>query len=409
MVYTACSLFSGDELAGLREGILTLHRPEDPADADDNLDLNAWADDLDLFPSFFSESRLHRLRNLISSLEMDDELSSFGSRDDDEWLSDHASEMDPLEVSDHPSHSHAHLHSRHSHPAPHAHGLQDHHHGNHSHLSHHQHVQHSSQHAEQLHQPLQTRPDSPCMTRPLSPIDSTAAEDAILAAERNKDMSLPAALDYTKKQANNMVLLKDFYSIVSPRQEEKYAQLFASLDTHGHGVIGLEDLVEHISQNASDDESNLLMHIFDLNGDGYIERDEYVVVSVLRDKVMNSHRSLSSLESQETRFQRLLRLYAEIEKLKKLYAVMDPEGTGLISADSLCVLLAAAMGKSKIVDRIVHRLTREKDGNVTLAEFLAYIPFFGNLHKRIVASSPITQACDPVAPVRRDPAPDDSL
>ena len=125
--------------------------------------------------------------------------------------------------------------------------------------------------------------------------------------------------------------------------------IFQSLDTNGDGVLSREEIYEGYRLTLGDVEAKKeverIMKEIDIDGNGTIDYNEFVMAATNRQKMLNK------------------------EKLEATFKIFDKDGNGSISKEEIKSLLCARSEDKKIIDEIMKEVDSNGDGEISLNEF----------------------------------------
>lgn len=133
---------------------------------------------------------------------------------------------------------------------------------------------------------------------------------------------------------------------------EDIRAVFQRFDKNGDGKISideLKDVIGALSPAASPEETALMMKEFDLDGNGYIDMDEFVALFQIEDGGVGG----------------------DIRDLKEAFDLYDLDGNGRISVNELYSVMKNLGEKCSMEDckRIISKVDADGDGCVNFEEF----------------------------------------
>ncbi|CAA0319222.1 unnamed protein product [Arabidopsis thaliana] len=134
---------------------------------------------------------------------------------------------------------------------------------------------------------------------------------------------------------------------------EDINKVFQRFDKNNDGKISideLKDVIGALSPNASQEETKAMMKEFDLDGNGFIDLDEFVALFQISDQSSNN---------------------SAIRDLKEAFDLYDLDRNGRISANELHSVMKNLGEKCSIQDcqRMINKVDSDGDGCVDFEEF----------------------------------------
>lgn len=137
---------------------------------------------------------------------------------------------------------------------------------------------------------------------------------------------------------------------------EDIKKVFQRFDKNKDGKISideLKDVIGALSPNASQEETKSMMKEFDLDGNGYIDLDEFVALFQLKQEDGGDNNN------------------SEIRDLKEAFDLYDLDRNGRISANELHSVMKNLGEKCSVQDckRMISKVDSDGDGCVDFEEF----------------------------------------
>ncbi len=137
--------------------------------------------------------------------------------------------------------------------------------------------------------------------------------------------------------------------LMTKEEKNDMIEMFQSLDTNGDGVLSREEIYEGYRQTLGDVEArkevDRIMDEIDMDKNGTIDYNEFVLAATNRQKLLNK------------------------EKLESTFKIFDKDGNGTISKEEIKSLLCAKTDDKKLIDEIVKEVDQNGDGEISLNEF----------------------------------------
>lgn len=137
--------------------------------------------------------------------------------------------------------------------------------------------------------------------------------------------------------------------LMSKEDKNELLEVFNKFDTDHDGVLSKEEIFngykETLGEIEAAKEVERIMKAVDINGDGTIDYNEFLIVATNRQKLLNK------------------------EKLEATFNMFDKDGNGSISAAEIKAVLGPAIGDNKIIEQMIAEVDENKDNEISLKEF----------------------------------------
>ena len=137
--------------------------------------------------------------------------------------------------------------------------------------------------------------------------------------------------------------------LMTKEEKNEMLEIFQSLDTNGDGVLSKEEIYEGYKDTLGEVEArkevNRIMKEADIDDNGTIDYNEFVMAATNRQKLLNK------------------------EKLDATFKIFDKDGNGSISKDEIKSLLCVKTEDRKIIDDIMKEVDSNGDDEISLNEF----------------------------------------
>jgi calcium-dependent protein kinase len=137
--------------------------------------------------------------------------------------------------------------------------------------------------------------------------------------------------------------------LVTKEDKNELLELFQQFDKNGDGVLSKEEILEGYKSILGDveaeREAERIMQEVDLDKNGTIDYNEFVLASLNRQKLLNK------------------------EKLEATFQMFDKDGNGTISSDEIRSILGSSISDKSALDAIIKEVDVNGDGEISLVEF----------------------------------------
>jgi calcium-dependent protein kinase len=137
--------------------------------------------------------------------------------------------------------------------------------------------------------------------------------------------------------------------LLSKEEKNELLELFQSFDKNGDGVLTKEEIFEGyksiLGEIEAGKEVERIMTEIDLDKNGFIDYNEFVMAATNRQKVLNK------------------------EKLEATFKMFDKDGNGSISVEEIRSILGNNFTDQKALEAIVNEVDSNGDGEISLSEF----------------------------------------
>jgi calcium-dependent protein kinase len=194
-----------------------------------------------------------------------------------------------------------------------------------------------------------------------SPADRYSASDCLTHPWLTEHNKRKVDVNFSIKCLNNM---KKFHAerkiqqaaltyivnhLLSKEEKNELLDLFQSFDKNGDGVLSKEEIFEGyksiLGEVEAAKEVERIMTDIDLDKNGYIDYNEFVMAATNRQKVLNK------------------------EKLEATFKMFDKDGNGSISLDEIRSILGNNFTDQKALEGIIKEVDSNGDGEISLSEF----------------------------------------
>eukprot|EP01136_Pigoraptor_vietnamica_P028624 Opistho-1_new@7605 len=188
--------------------------------------------------------------------------------------------------------------------------------------------------------------------------------------------------------------------IVNEKQLHRFGLLFRALDAGGKGALSLDELrkgLEHVTVEEDGvteqlpeemgDKVAYILKVLDLESNDHVTEKEFVVAMALCERMNDVEENGPDGRPLKANFD-FQRLEREIRHYRQLFLLCDMDRSGYLSVEELQVLLASSGQVTTLAEAqaILRHMDTDNNGVVDFVEFLAYIPFFVDIHGRLVGS-----------------------
>lgn len=137
--------------------------------------------------------------------------------------------------------------------------------------------------------------------------------------------------------------------LLSKEEKNELLDLFQSFDKNGDGVLSKEEIFEGyksiLGEVEASKEVERIMNEMDINKDGTIDYNEFVVAATNRQKILNK------------------------DKLEATFKTFDKDGNGSISIDEIRSIIGNNFTDQKALEAVVREVDTNGDGEISLNEF----------------------------------------
>ena len=138
--------------------------------------------------------------------------------------------------------------------------------------------------------------------------------------------------------------------LITKEDKNELLGLFQQFDKNGDGVLSREEILlgykEILGDVEAEIETDRIMKEVDLDKNGTIDYNEFVLASISQQKLLNK------------------------EKLESTFKMFDKDGNGTISADEIkAIFCQGGSGDSAAIDLIIRENDINGDGEISLTEF----------------------------------------
>ena len=139
--------------------------------------------------------------------------------------------------------------------------------------------------------------------------------------------------------------------MINEKEKAELHKLFVSMDKNADGKLSREELIKgysNLSDSAADIEEKVdqIMANVDVDHNGYIDYSEFVIALTNKRKLLST------------------------ENLKQAFSMFDRDGSGLITADEIKMVLGVGKKFSESVwEAAVKEVDQNSDGKISFEEF----------------------------------------
>jgi calcium-dependent protein kinase len=137
--------------------------------------------------------------------------------------------------------------------------------------------------------------------------------------------------------------------LLSKEEKNELLELFQSFDKNGDGVLTKEEIYEGyksiLGEVEATKEVDRIMSEMDLDKNGSIDYNEFVMAATNRQKVLNK------------------------EKLEATFKMFDKDGNGSISLEEIRSIIGNNFSDQKALESIINEVDSNGDGEISLSEF----------------------------------------
>ena len=137
--------------------------------------------------------------------------------------------------------------------------------------------------------------------------------------------------------------------LVSKKDKNELIELFQQFDKNGDGVLSKDEILagyrEILGDEDAEKEAKRIMEEVDLDKNGTIDYNEFIIASLSRQKLVNQ------------------------EKLEATFKIFDKDGSGSISAEEIRTVLNVSTKDSRSIDKMIKEVDVNGDGEISLLEF----------------------------------------
>jgi len=137
--------------------------------------------------------------------------------------------------------------------------------------------------------------------------------------------------------------------LLSKEEKNELLELFQSFDKNGDGVLSKDEIYEGyksiLGEVEAGKEVERIMNEMDIDKNGSIDYNEFVIAATNRQKVLNK------------------------EKLEATFKIFDKDGNGSISLDEIRSIVGNNFTDQKALEAVVKEVDINGDGEISLAEF----------------------------------------
>lgn len=137
--------------------------------------------------------------------------------------------------------------------------------------------------------------------------------------------------------------------LMTKEEKNEMLEIFQSLDKNGDGVLSREEIFEGYKNTLGEVEAkkevDRIMTEIDIDHNGTIDYNEFVMAATNRQKLLNK------------------------ERLDATFKIFDKDGNGSISKDEIKALLCVKSEDKKIIDDIIKEVDSNGDEEISLSEF----------------------------------------
>eukprot|EP01017_Pseudomicrothorax_dubius_P023101 TRINITY_DN2479_c0_g6_i1.p1 TRINITY_DN2479_c0_g6~~TRINITY_DN2479_c0_g6_i1.p1 ORF type:complete len:402 (+),score=120.69 TRINITY_DN2479_c0_g6_i1:84-1289(+) len=160
------------------------------------------------------------------------------------------------------------------------------------------------------------------------------------------------------QQLTRAALLYISYFLTTLEERDEAIESFRAMDSNGDGMISKEEIFNHFEKvlklpNAEGEARRVLEQV-DVNNNGTIDYSEFLTAYVSRQKLISKQR------------------------LESTFKAIDKDGNGFIFAEELSDFLDAKGSQKEQIKEIIEKSDANKDGKISLEEFLNLIEGFSS-------------------------------
>ena len=138
--------------------------------------------------------------------------------------------------------------------------------------------------------------------------------------------------------------------LLSKEEKQDLTEMFQKFDKNNDGVLSKEEIMEGfkniLGEVEAQAEVDRIMKDIDIDNDGQIDYNEFIMAAVNRQQVFNK------------------------DKLEATFKMFDEDGNGFISNDEIKSLFQGLGSDSEnIVNEIVKQVDENNDGQISMTEF----------------------------------------